>query len=116
VIYSFRSIRHNEHRDCFAHAELPATCVYYRQSELADPARPEGSMKNLDDLLEGSQDHVLFSCVAGSRAYGTSTHESDEDIRGLYAVRSGRYLDLEPPPRCALHLYAPQRLVLEAKS
>jgi uncharacterized protein len=55
-------------------------------------------MKTLNDLLEVSLDCVLFACVAGSRAYGTHTHESDEDIRGVYAVRADRYLDLETPP------------------
>ena len=35
--------------------------------------------------------------VAGSRAYGTHTHESDEDTRGIYAVRADRYLDLDTP-------------------
>jgi predicted nucleotidyltransferase len=43
-------------------------------------------MKNLNDLQDPFPEHVLFSCVAGSRAYGTNTSESDEDIRGLYAV------------------------------
>jgi hypothetical protein len=30
------------------------------------------TMKTLSDLLEDSQEHMLFSCVASSRAYGTS--------------------------------------------
>jgi predicted nucleotidyltransferase len=55
-------------------------------------------MKTLNDLLQVSLDCVLFTCVAGSRAYGTHTHENDEDIRGVYAVRADRYLDLETPP------------------
>lgn len=42
----------------------------------------------LDDLLGHSWRHVLFSGVAGSRAYGTGTRESDEDIRGVYPARS----------------------------
>ena len=54
-------------------------------------------MKTLDDLLELSPERVLFTCIAGSRAYGTHTHESDEDIRGLYAVRTDHYLDLDTP-------------------
>jgi len=54
-------------------------------------------MKTLNDLLQVSPESVLFTCVAGSRAYGTHTHESDEDIRGVYAVRANRYLDLETP-------------------
>jgi hypothetical protein len=55
-------------------------------------------MKTLNDLLREPLDCVLFTCVAGSRAYGTHTHESDEDIRGIYAVRADRYLDLDTPP------------------
>jgi hypothetical protein len=61
--------------------------------------KPDGlAMKTLNDLLQVSLDCVLFTCVAGSRAYGTHTHESDEDIRGVYAVRADHYLDLETPP------------------
>jgi uncharacterized protein len=56
------------------------------------------AMKILNDLLQMSRECVLFTCVAGSRAYGTHTHESDEDIRGVYAVPADRYLDLETPP------------------
>jgi predicted nucleotidyltransferase len=55
-------------------------------------------MNSLEDLLENCRHHVLFSCVAGSRAYGTNTYESDEDLRGLYAVLARRYLALESPP------------------
>src|SRR5579859_4931037 len=55
-------------------------------------------MKTLNDLLQMSRECVLFTCLAGSRAYGTHTHESDEDIRGVYAVPADRYLDLETPP------------------
>lgn len=51
----------------------------------------------LEDLLETPQHRVLFSCVAGSRAYGTHTHGSDEDIRGVYAVPAASYLELDPP-------------------
>jgi predicted nucleotidyltransferase len=51
----------------------------------------------LDDLLSNFRQHVLFSCVAGSRAYGTHGHESDEDIRGVYAVPADRHLELDPP-------------------
>jgi predicted nucleotidyltransferase len=54
-------------------------------------------MKDLNDLLENSRRNVLFSCVAGSRAYGTHTEESDEDIRGVYALPATSYLELDPP-------------------
>jgi predicted nucleotidyltransferase len=55
-------------------------------------------MKTLNDLFQMSRECVLFTCVAGSRAYGTHTHESDEDIRGLYAVRADHYFNLGTPP------------------
>lgn len=55
-------------------------------------------MKTLDELVNSNRHHILFSCVAGSRAYGTSTHESDEDIRGIYAIPARHYLGLESPP------------------
>lgn len=54
-------------------------------------------MRALDDLLNLHRHRILFSCVAGSRAYGTSTPESDEDIRGIYAIAARDYLALEPP-------------------
>ena len=61
-------------------------------------------MKSPNDLFQMSPECVLFTCVAGSRAYGTHAHESDEDTRGIYAVRADRYLDLDtPPPQLALN-------------
>lgn len=54
-------------------------------------------MKSPNDLLQTSPECVLFTCVAGSRAYGTHTLESDEDTRGIYAVRADLYLDLDTP-------------------
>ena len=41
---------------------------------------------------------VLFECVAGSRAYGTASADSDEDIRGIFALPRARYADLAAPP------------------
>jgi len=41
---------------------------------------------------------LLFECLAGSRAYGTSTAASDEDIRGVFAVPAASYIDLIRPP------------------
>lgn len=41
---------------------------------------------------------VLFECVAGSRAYGTATSDSDVDIRGIFALPRARYADLTAPP------------------
>jgi hypothetical protein len=40
---------------------------------------------------------ILFECIAGSRAYGTATAASDEDIRGIFAVPAHAYLDLTRP-------------------
>lgn len=55
-------------------------------------------MQTLDDLLTISAKHVIFSCIAGSRAYGTHVPGSDEDIRGLYVVPSIAYLPLNQMP------------------
>jgi uncharacterized protein len=42
-------------------------------------------------------DAVLFQCLAGSRAYGTATPESDDDIRGVFVVPASAYLMLDRP-------------------
>ncbi len=55
-------------------------------------------MKTLDELLAANPRNILFECTAGSRAYGTATAASDEDIRGIFAVAAGEYLDLVRPP------------------
>jgi predicted nucleotidyltransferase len=55
-------------------------------------------MKSLNDLLTAGASHVIFSCVAGSRAYGTQIPGSDEDIRGIYVVPSAAYLPLDQLP------------------
>ena len=36
--------------------------------------------------------------MAGSRAYGTVTSSSDEDLRGIFAMPAASYLELERPP------------------
>ncbi len=41
---------------------------------------------------------ILFECVAGSRAYGTASADSDVDIRGIFALPRASYIDLAPPP------------------
>jgi uncharacterized protein len=41
---------------------------------------------------------ILFECLAGSRAYGTNTEASDEDIRGVFAVPVAEYLSLQRAP------------------
>jgi hypothetical protein len=43
-------------------------------------------MLTLDELRTAGASSVLFESIAGSRAYGTSTTASDEDIRGIFAV------------------------------
>ena len=52
----------------------------------------------LEQLLALQPSPILFECVGGSRAYGTATATSDEDIRGVFAVPAASYLDLTPPP------------------
>lgn len=53
-------------------------------------------VRSLEDLFRVSL-AILFDCIAGSRAYGTSVSSSDEDIRGVFAVPATAYLDLQPP-------------------
>src|SRR3569833_98330 len=55
-------------------------------------------MTPLEQLRLQDPSPILFECLAGSRAYGTSTAASDEDIRGIFAVRAASYLDLIRPP------------------
>jgi uncharacterized protein len=45
-----------------------------------------------------ASDSILFECIAGSRAYGTATADSDEDIRGIFALPANAYLGLQPAP------------------
>jgi predicted nucleotidyltransferase len=55
-------------------------------------------MNTLDELrAPAGVASVLFECVAGSRAYGTNTATSDEDVRGIFAVAAGAYLNLVRP-------------------
>ena len=49
--------------------------------------------------LRSTQAHaVIFECITGSRAYGTTTSESDEDVRGIFSVAARAYLELSRPP------------------
>ena len=52
----------------------------------------------LEELLALRPSPIFFECVSGSRAYGTATATSDEDIRGIFAVPAVSYLDLVTPP------------------
>ncbi|HYR83545.1 MAG TPA: nucleotidyltransferase domain-containing protein [Terriglobia bacterium] len=54
-------------------------------------------MNSVDDLRANKPTAILFECLAGSRAYGTGVKDSDEDIRGVFAVPAARYLDLTSP-------------------
>ena len=55
-------------------------------------------MKTLNQLLAVGNDRIIFSCVAGSRAYGTQVPGSDEDVRGIYMVPSAAYLPIDQEP------------------
>lgn len=50
---------------------------------------------NLQQLQDSNK--IIFSCVAGSHAYGTFTPESDKDIRGIYINPDHDYLGLFEP-------------------
>lgn len=52
---------------------------------------------NLHQLLHDYEANVIFSAIAGSRAYGTNTPESDEDIRGIYINPAIEYLKIDQP-------------------
>lgn len=41
---------------------------------------------------------ILFECLAGSRAYGTHSADSDEDIRGIFVLPAQAYLSLQAAP------------------
>jgi predicted nucleotidyltransferase len=55
-------------------------------------------MISLDELRTAGTPSVLFKCIAGSRASGTFTTASNEDIRGIFAVPATSYIDLVCPP------------------
>jgi predicted nucleotidyltransferase len=55
-------------------------------------------MRTLADLQPPDDPAVLLECVSGSRAYGTATPESDEDIRGIFAIARAEDLALAVPP------------------
>jgi len=56
------------------------------------------AVKTLTQLLTAGNDRIIFTCVAGSRAYGTQVPGSDEDVRGIYMVPSAAYLLIEQEP------------------
>jgi len=52
---------------------------------------------NLNDLLL-ARHRLLFECVSGSRAYGTSNAASDTDLRGVFAQPVAEFLAIALPP------------------
>lgn len=54
-------------------------------------------MVTLTELSTGRSAALLFECIAGSRAYDTATADSDQDIRGIFAVPAQQYLELNRP-------------------
>jgi hypothetical protein len=54
-------------------------------------------MNTLDELRTAHVSSIVFECIAGSRAYGTATAASDEDVRGIFAVPAAHYIDLLRP-------------------
>jgi uncharacterized protein len=58
-------------------------------------------MKSLNELLTTGVSHIIFSCVARSRAYGMQIPGSDEDVRGLHVLPSTSYL---PPNQSPVQL------------
>jgi len=55
-------------------------------------------MHSLHHLRSRTPSPIIFECVAGSQAHGTSTGSSDEDLRGVFAVPANAYLSLRRPP------------------
>lgn len=52
-------------------------------------------MSDLISLEEArSKENLLFECVAGSRAYGTDTPESDTDLRGVFVMPRNQFFGL----------------------
>lgn len=45
-------------------------------------------------LTQRKPSPILFECISGSRAYGTSNSERDTDIRGVFAQPSAEFLAL----------------------
>jgi uncharacterized protein len=54
-------------------------------------------VNSLDELRSRTPSPIIFQCIAGSHAYGTSTSSSDEDVRGVFAVPGISYLSLIQP-------------------
>jgi uncharacterized protein len=48
-------------------------------------------------LTQQYASRILFECISGSRAYGTSNAHSDVDIRGIHAQPAVSFIALKPP-------------------
>lgn len=70
-----------------------------RNSGIMLPLRAWGSMDKLtlETLTRQFSSGILFECVSGSRAYGTSNADSDTDIRGVFAQPQAAFVALQPP-------------------
>jgi predicted nucleotidyltransferase len=53
---------------------------------------------DLDHLLGAERHRILFECISGSRAYGTSNADSDTDIRGVFAQPTTEFVAFASPP------------------
>src|SRR5712692_7457134 len=51
----------------------------------------------LHDIEVQEQVSILYACESGSRAWGFASHDSDYDVRFLYARTKAAYLRLDPP-------------------
>lgn len=51
---------------------------------------------NVQSLIESYDSSIIYECISGSRAYGTSHPDSDEDIRGIYILPRILELSLNP--------------------
>ncbi len=54
-------------------------------------------MLQFESLDRNADGRVIFRGIWGSRAFGTSTPDSDRDTVGVFMVESRRYLELDPP-------------------
>ena len=49
----------------------------------------------LHDIEVQEQVSILYACESGSRAWGFASHDSDYDVRFLYASTKAAYLRLD---------------------
>ncbi len=52
---------------------------------------------NLDSLLTEYKSSIIYECISGSRAYGTSRPDSDEDMRGIFILPRNFELTINIP-------------------